>query len=277
MNNGVLYVVSTPIGNLKDITIHALEILENVDYILCEDTRVSGKLLNHYKIKNKLISFNKDNENIKTPKIIDDLLNKKSIALISDAGTPILSDPGFILIKKCKENSIKINPLPGASALLSALVKSHINTPNFMFHGFLSKKINNRKKYLENLVNIYTTHILYVSKHEVLKIINELAMIFPKKDIALHSELTKLNERELFFNLSQHKEKVNDIILKGEFTLFLYNLEDKENINIDKVKEMAIELSNKVGKKQASKEIANKYGVKSNYVYKLMLSDKNEN
>ena len=164
-----LYVVSTPIGNLSDITLRALEVLKQSDYILCEDTRHSLKLLNFYNIKKKLISFHKFNEMKNIKEIFDDIDNGKIISLISDAGTPLISDPGEFLIKSAREQKVKVTPIPGPSAVTAAISVSGFDT-KFFFFGFLSKKNNERTQELESLSKIANTIVLYLPARDLKKV-----------------------------------------------------------------------------------------------------------
>ena len=166
-----LYVVSTPIGNLSDITLRALEVLKQSDYILCEDTRHSLKLLNFYNIKKKLISFHKFNEMKNIKEIFDDIDNGKIISLISDAGTPLISDPGEFLIKSAREQKVKVIPIPGPSAVTAAMSVSGFDT-KFFFFGFLSKKNNERTQELESLSKITNSIVLYLPARDLKKSLN---------------------------------------------------------------------------------------------------------
>ena len=172
--NGKLYIVATPIGNLEDITIRALKILKEVDLIAAEDTRQTLKLLNHFEISKPLISYYRHNEDIKSEKIIKELLNGKNIALVSDAGTPGISDPGEELVKNAIENNINIVPIPGACAFVNALIISGINTKEFVFYGFLPMNKKNRKEKLEEISKENKTVILYEAPHKIRNTLQDL-------------------------------------------------------------------------------------------------------
>ena len=182
---GSLYIVSTPIGNLEDITIRALRILKEVDYILCEDTRHSIKLLNHYDIKKPLISLHKFNEYETADQIIDRITGGEQAALISDAGTPLLSDPGNILVERAIASDINLIVIPGANALLPALIYSGFDISSFSFFGFLPKKKNQRKDILLSLENNTLPVVFYVSPHELKTILKDIDSIFPDRLISL--------------------------------------------------------------------------------------------
>jgi 16S rRNA (cytidine1402-2'-O)-methyltransferase len=220
-----LYIVATPIGNLEDITLRALRTLKEVDFILTEDTRVSAKLLSHYGIKNKLISFHHHSNDKKFREVLDLLKNGNDIALISDAGTPAISDPGGLLIEKVREElpDVFIEPIPGPSALTAAISVSGIKIDKFIFFGFLPHK-KGRKKYLDEVKTAKYPVVLFESKHRILKLLEELIEIAPNKKTMVFRELSKLHYT--FYNdypgdiLKKIKE--NNESTKGEFTLIVY-------------------------------------------------------
>ncbi|MEO0261862.1 MAG: 16S rRNA (cytidine(1402)-2'-O)-methyltransferase [candidate division WOR-3 bacterium] len=216
---GKLFVVSTPIGNLKDITLRAIETLKEVDVILCEDTRRALKLLNHYGIKKKLISYFKGKE-IEKINIVEDILNQgKDIALISDSGTPCIQDPGFVLIKNLREKGYEVIPIPGPSSLTCALSVSGIYSNNFLFLGFLPKRNSKRKKVLKNAKEIGKTCIIFLSPHEKEKVLPQIFEIFGDKRVYIGRELTKIFEEHFYGNLKDALEWIKD--KKGEFVLII--------------------------------------------------------
>ena len=225
-----LYVVSTPIGNLKDITLRALDVLKNSDIILCEDTRVSKKLLSHYKINNKIISYHKFNEKKKLDKILEILKEGYSMSLISDAGTPAISDPGKLLIKKCIEENITIIPIPGASAVVASLSISGFSD-RFYFHGFLSDTDNSIKKDFEIFKKNNCTSIFFISAQKLKKKLKLLKDYFPDQEILICRELTKIHESFYRGNIS----KINnfDFIPKGEVTVLISEIKNKKIVDID--------------------------------------------
>ncbi len=215
-----LYIVSTPIGNLKDITLRALEVLKEVDFILCEDTRVSVILLNHYEIKKELISLNAINETKKIESIISRLKSNQIAALISDAGTPLISDPGVRLASACIENDIEIIPVPGASALLAALSMSGLPTDSFVFEGFLPQKKGRQTK-LKQLALEERTIVLFESMYRIEKLLNELNEFLPERLLVICREITKKFEetwrgypKDILLNFS-------DKVVKGEFVVVI--------------------------------------------------------
>jgi len=216
-----LYLVSTPIGNLEDISLRALNILAEAPVIACEDTRKTGQLLTHFKIKKnqKLISFFEGNEEARIPQIISILLKGQDVALVSNAGTPTVSDPGFKLVKKASLLGIKIVPVPGASAVLAALVASGLPTNKFLFLGFLPKKPNHRKKFLTDNIKPEITTIIYLSPHRILPELEDIFAVTGNIEVVLCRELTKVFEeirREKIANLIEEIKKTRP---KGEYTL----------------------------------------------------------
>lgn len=217
---GKLYIVSTPIGNLKDITLRAIETLNEVDFILCEDTRVSTVLLKQYNIIKQLISFNAVSEIKKIPSIIERLENGQSYALISDSGTPAISDPGIRLVSEAIKNGIEVITIPGATALISALTISGLPTDSFVFEGFLPQKKGRQKKLAELSVQERTI-VLYESSHRIEKLIDELVQYFPSRYIVVCRELTKKFEETWRGYPFEQKEKLNERIIKGEFVVVI--------------------------------------------------------
>ena len=214
-----LHIVPTPIGNLQDITYRAVEILSNVDLILAEDTRVSQKLLKHYNIKTKMVSYHMHNEHKITKDVIENLNKGVAIALISDTGTPGISDPGFLLIRSCIENNIQVECLPGATAFVPALVQSGIPTNRFLFEGFLPHKKGRTKK-LTQLSKEEKTIILYESPHRLIKTLEDLCKYFGQETKASVSrELTKIHEETIHGTLKTIKDYYSKKTPKGEIVI----------------------------------------------------------
>ena len=221
---GILYVVSTPIGNLQDISLRAVEILKNVDIIACEDTRKTGLLLQNLKIPKKLLlSYYEENEIKKIPQIINELKFGKNVALVTNAGTPTVSDPGFKLVRECISQSIKVIPIPGPSAFLAALVASGFPTDKFLFLGYLPKKDLKRRKLLENFkkISFSCTLILFESPKRVIKLLKEIELIFGDINLVLARELTKIFEEFLRGKPSELIKKLEKNPPKGEITVLL--------------------------------------------------------
>jgi 16S rRNA (cytidine1402-2'-O)-methyltransferase len=217
---GKLYIVSTPIGNLKDITLRAIETLNEVDFILCEDTRVSSILLKQYNIIKQLISFNAVSEIKKIPSIIERLKSGQSYALVSDSGTPAISDPGIRLVSEAVKNNIEVISIPGATALIAALTISGLPTDSFVFEGFLPQKKGRQKK-LGELSEEERTIVLYESSHRIIKLIEELVQYFPERFVVVCRELTKKFEESWRGYPAELKEKLNEKIIKGEFVVVI--------------------------------------------------------
>lgn len=216
-----LYIVSTPIGNLEDITLRALSILKEVDLIACEDTRRTGLLLSHYQIKNHLTSYHEYNKLQRTPEILEILRQGKSVALVSDAGTPGISDPGFYLIRAAIEKNYRVIPIPGASAILAGIVVSGLPSDRFAFEGFLPKREGRKKKKLADLKFEERTMIFYDSPNRVKKTLNDMIEIFADRKIVLVRELTKKFEETIRGKISEIIEILEKRELKGEIVLIV--------------------------------------------------------
>ncbi|TAH14568.1 MAG: 16S rRNA (cytidine(1402)-2'-O)-methyltransferase [Sphingobacteriia bacterium] len=215
----MLYLVPTPLGNLKDITLRALEILQQVDLILCEDTRTSSKLLNHYKIEKPLTPYHQHNEHKVVAHLADQLLAGKKMALITDAGTPGISDPAFLLVRECIQKNIKVECLPGAVAFVPALVNSGIPTNRFVFEGFLPLK-KGRQTLLKKLVEEERTMIFYESPMRLVKTLEELATYFgADRNCSVSRELTKLYEENKRGSLQEVADYFKTKTVKGEIVL----------------------------------------------------------
>jgi 16S rRNA (cytidine1402-2'-O)-methyltransferase len=218
---GILYVVSTPIGNLEDITLRALRVLKEVELVAAEDTRHTGLLLKHYGIKNRLESYHDFNKEKKAPALIEELKSGRSVAVTSDAGTPGISDPCYLLVKLAVEEKIKIVPIPGASALLSALVVSGLPTDRFAFEGFLPAKSGKRRKRLEELHQGRRTLILYESPHRLLKTLQDISEILGERKMVVARELTKKFEEIKRGTPEAIKKYFQKSKVKGELVLVI--------------------------------------------------------
>ena len=223
---GTLYIVATPIGNLEDITLRAIKILKEVDLIAAEDTRHTLKLLNHLEISKPLMSYHRHNEDVKTDILIKELKQGKQIALVSDAGTPGICDPGEEVIKKCIEEEIPIVPIPGACAMINALICSGLDTKEFVFIGFLPLNKKNRKEKLEEIKNTTKTMILYEAPHKLETTLKDLKGMIGNRKIVLARELTKIHEEYIRENIDVLIERAKE--LKGEIVLLIEGAEKKE-------------------------------------------------
>jgi len=214
-----LYLVPTPIGNLKDITLRALEVLKSVDVVLAEDTRTTGKLMKHYEINRPLQSYHIFNEHKTVEKIVDRLKKGEVMALVSDAGTPGISDPGFLLVRAVKESGMEVNCLPGATAFVPALVNSGLPTDRFTFEGFLPHK-KGRQTRIQGLVNETRTMVFYESPHRLMKTLEQFAEAFgPDRTASVSRELTKLYEENVRGTLSELISYYLEHPIKGEIVL----------------------------------------------------------
>ena len=227
-----LYIVSTPIGNLDDITLRALEVLKKSDIILCEDTRRSLKLLNHYKIKKKLVSYHKFNEKKQLANIIKYFNEGKILSLISDAGTPLLSDPGRLLVNTCIENSIKVTPVPGVSSITSALSVSGFSD-KFLFYGFLPKTENELEKVLSTLSKSDLTQIFFIPSQKLNFYIKNFKKFYSERKILIAKEITKIHETFIRDQIDDLKIFKN--VIKGELTVVISE-NDTKIIKFDEVK-----------------------------------------
>lgn len=276
LNKGKLYIVGTPIGNLGDITLRAIETLKNCDLILAEDTRQTLKLLNHFDITKHMISYHRHNEDDKIKTVVGFLDEGKNLALVSDAGMPIISDPGQNLVRYLVENNYEIEVVPGVTALATAIVKSGLDSTRFTFEGFLSVNKKQRNKRLESLKNEERTMIFYEAPHKILATLKDMYEVLGNRNICIARELTKLHEEHMHTTFKEAIEKIEQDGIKGEIVLLIegINVEEKEqkekeeldNIsNIDLVKEY---INQGIDKKEAIKKVAKLKGINKNEVYK---------
>jgi 16S rRNA (cytidine1402-2'-O)-methyltransferase len=221
LEQGTLYIVSTPIGNLKDISFRALHVLRNVDFIAAEDTRVTANLLNHFGIKKKIISNYSKVESSRMKMITDELLNGKSVALTSDAGTPCISDPGSVLVSECVKLGINIRAIPGASSLIHSLVISGYNNKRFFFQGFLP--IKGRENVYYYLRDLKMPIIIFESKFRIKKTLNEIYEYLPGRFVTVSRELTKMFEENIQGKIKDLVKNINAIKEKGEFVIIIDN------------------------------------------------------
>ena len=216
----VLYIIPTPIGNLEDITLRSIRLLKESDIVLAEDTRVTRKLFNHYDINTKMISYHVFNEHQKIQKIITIINQGLKVSLVSDAGTPSISDPGFLLIRECIQNNINVICLPGPTACISALVQSGLPSDKFNFEGFIPVK-KGRKKVLSDIATRKSTTIIYESPHRILKTLKELNEIINNRNIVVLKELTKIHESVFRGTISDVINAISKSKIKGEFVIIL--------------------------------------------------------
>ncbi len=272
--SGVLYIVATPIGNLEDITFRAVNILKNVDMIAAEDTRHSLRLLNHLGIRKKLISLHQHNEQQRLAQITEILNAGDDVALISDAGTPLVSDPGYALVNTLRQVDIRVCPVPGPSSIIAALCAAGLPTEPFTFFGFLSQKNGDRLQKLNDMKACHGTLVLLESSHRVRRLIEQLREVMPENRIVIAKELTKLHEKFL----SGRAEELLDLfdsdpaLAKGEFVVLIDNPEDNQNSLISTAEvEMLEALLVELSLKKAVKLCSQFSGAKKNDLYQLAL------
>lgn len=275
MEKGKLYLCATPIGNLDDITYRAVEILRGADIIACEDTRHTLKLLNRLEINKKLVSYHEHNKASKGPSLIEDILNGKNIALVTDAGTPAISDPGEDLVRLCIDNDIDVVPIPGAVAGINALTISGLSTRRFSFEGFLPVGKSERDSILSQLCENDHTLIFYEAPHKLKRTLRDLYEKFGNRRISIIKELTKVHETVIRTNLEEAVSLYNDDEPKGEFVLVVEGFDKAEKEKKDYELAIAIPVREHVdrlikqglSKKEAIKKAAEERGIPKRDVY----------
>ena len=273
---GTLYLVATPIGNLDDITLRAIKVLKEADLIAAEDTRHTLKLLNHLEISKPMISYHRHNEEFRCDYLIKELKEGKNTALVSDAGTPGISDPGEEIVKECIKENIKIVPIPGACAMVNALITSGISTKEFCFYGFLPLNKKNRKEKLEEIKDMNKTVILYEAPHKIKNTLEDLEKILDKgRKVVLAREITKIHEEFIRGTINELLEKSEN--LKGEMVLIIEgNHKEKENelCNLSIEEHYKYYQEQVLDKKDIIKKIAKDRNVNKNEIYKLFINKK---
>lgn len=277
--SGKLYLVPTPIGNLKDITLRALEVINSVDLIAAEDTRQSLKLLNHFDIKKSLISYHQHNEQGKSEDLIEILREGKSIALVTDAGTPGISDPGSVIAAKCIEEGISFEVLPGATAITTALVYSGLDTTKFLFRGFLPRENKDRKPIIEDLKDRTETLIFYEAPHRLLDTLEFLEEHLGDRKISICRELTKLHEEILRLPLSDAVKYYTENSPRGEYVLVVEGKRQEDIIKEAQAKWESFSVEEHIkkyieeglSKKDAIKKVAKDRNLPKSEVYKYSL------
>ncbi len=274
MEKGTLYLVATPIGNLEDITYRAVRVLNEVDIILAEDTRKTLKLLNHFSISKKLISFYRHNEGVKIDSVLAMLNEGKNLALVSDAGTPGISDPGEDLVRACIENDIQIVPVPGSVAFIQGLICSGFDTTRFVFEGFLPMNKRGRKERLSVLKSENRTIIFYEAPHKLKYTLDDLKEYFGgDRRIVLAREITKIHEEFLRMTIDEAISYYDENDVKGEFVILVEgaSIEEKE-VSKESVEDlMKRYLEEGIDKKEAMKKVAKDKGLTKSEVYKQLL------
>jgi len=276
--SGKLFIVGTPIGNLDDMSKRAIDTLNSVDFIACEDTRVTIKLLNHFGIKKKLVSFHEFSPKEKEEKIIYELKSGKKIALVSDAGMPLISDPGYELVRRCIDEGIEVTVVPGPSAFVCALVLSGQNTYSFVFEGFLPKNKRAKREKLESLKYEKRTLIFYEAPHKLLDTLCQMTEIFGEaREISIVKEITKMHESVMLTTLGNAVEFFKQNSPKGEYVLVVKGYEDVEEKMQDDVELIRKRLKEKLlrgfSKKEAAKMVADELNLPKNKVYKIVIEN----
>ena len=271
---GTLYLVATPIGNLDDITLRAIKVLKEADLIAAEDTRHTLKLLNHLEISKPMISYHRHNEELRSEHLIKELKEGKNIALVSDAGTPGISDPGEEIVKECIKENIKIIPVPGACAFVNALITSGISTKEFCFYGFLPLNKKNRKEKLEEIRDINKTVILYEAPHKIKNTLEDLRKVLNKdRKVVLAREITKIHEEFIRGNIEEIIEESEK--LKGEMVLIIegnHKAKENELCNLSIEEHYKYYQEQGLEKKEIIKKIAKDRNVNKNEIYKLFIN-----
>lgn len=275
--NGKLYLVATPIGNLEDITLRAIKVLKEVDLIAAEDTRHTLKLLNYLEIKKPLISYYKETEKIKSNILIQKLREGENIALVSDAGTPGISDPGEEIVKNAIENNINIIPIPGACAAINAIISSGLDTKEFHFIGFLPVNKKEKREKLEKVKKINSTLIFYEAPHKLINTLEIMKEVLGDRKIVLARELTKIHEEFIRGNITEILESYTN--LKGEFVIIVEQSNDKDEIEIF-LENLNLEEHYKyyekegLDKKEIIKKIAKDRNTNKNEIYQYFINKK---
>ncbi len=262
-----LYLIPTPIGNLDDITVRALKILESVDFILCEDTRESSKLLNHFKIKKKLVSCHEYNENNIKDYVVSELKSGKNIGLITDQGSPVVSDPGFVVAKCVIDSGFNVVALPGATAFVPALTSSGLPPSPFLFYGFLQTKESKIIHELNKLKSFPSTMIFYEAPHRIQKTLEYMLQVFGNRKITIHREISKLHEEICRGTIQELIPIVSK--LKGEFVLVVdgnHDVVDYSSMSV--LEHVRLYLDDGMGEKDAIKLVAKERGVAKSIIYK---------
>lgn len=262
-----LYLIPTPIGNLDDITIRSLNTLKTVDLILCEDTRESGKLLSKYDIKKKLVACHEFNQDKVKGYVVDELNKGLNIGLITDQGTPIISDPGFTVVKEVIDKGFNVISLPGATAFVPALINSGLNPAPFLFYGFLNAKSSKQRKELENLKKLPYTMIFYEAPHRLSDTLNNMLNIFGDRDVCLQREISKIHEEIYRDKLSNILKNIDN--LKGEFVILVSGCDDVFDFSdLSIIEHVDLYLKDGMSLNEATKIVAKERNVSKSIIYK---------
>jgi len=276
---GTLYLVATPIGNLKDMSLRAIETLKSVDVIACEDTRHTRKLLNHYEISRPLVSYHDHNEETRSAELIDRLNAGESVAVVSDAGTPGINDPGFVIVQKAIDARIPVVPIPGPAAFVSAVIASGIATDSIFFGGFLPSKSGERTKRLTELAAIPATLVFYESPNRLAKSLVDCLNVLGNRNAAYSRELTKLHEETVRGDLKTLAEQLTGASVKGEIVLVIERArqgQDNAARELSSISARVREIEAEgADPKTALKQAAREFGIGKSEAYRIIQSEKN--
>jgi len=264
---GTLYIVSTPIGNLEDITLRALRVLKEVDIIAAEDTRHSSKLLNHYGISKPLMSYWGEKEKVKSDEVLAKLCEGRSVALISDAGTPGISDPGSVLIGKAVAEGISVVSVPGPSALVAAISLSGLPVKEFTFVGFLPPRKSQRRKMLDDPSIEKRTLVFYEAPHRILETLEDMSDLFGERNAAVVKEITKIHEEVLRGSIADILPVLHNKTIAGEYVIIVEGMRKTEASREDALNEVKALMKKGKGRKEAVKMVSEQYGLSKNELY----------
>lgn len=271
-NSPTLYLVPTPIGNLEDMTKRAISILSFVDFILCEDTRTSSFLLKHYHISKKLVSCHEFNEEKIKEFVVDELKSGKNIALITDQGSPVISDPGYLLCKFVIQNGYNVVGLPGATAFVPALISSGINANHFLYYGFLNTKDSKQKNELESLKKFPFTLIFYEAPHRIIKTLSNMLEIFGNRYVSISREISKVHEEIVRGTISSCLQEMK--VIKGEYVIVVSGCEKESYSDLSILSHIELYLADGLHEMDAIKKVAKERGIAKSIIYKEYLKEK---
>ncbi len=261
-----LYLVATPIGNLEDITFRAINTLKEVDAVFCEDTRVTQQLLNHFSIKNKLISLHNFNEETVKEKVLNYLQESKNVAIVTDRGTPIISDPGYKTVKYVKDNGYNVVSIPGACAMVSAITVSGLSSEHFLFYGFLDSKESHQLEELNTLESYDYSIVFYEAPHRLVKTLNNIYKVFGNRNISISKEISKLHEMVFTGTLEEAISDIKDP--KGEYVLVVAPSERHVDDDMDIIENVDLYINSGLSMMDAIKKVARERKVAKNIIYK---------
>ena len=277
---GTLYLVATPIGNLQDITYRAVEVLRSVDIIACEDTRHTRKLLNHLAIKTRLVSYHEHNESERTEELVSILLDDRSVAVVSDAGTPGIADPGFRLVQRAIERGIQVVPVPGPVAFINALIASGLPTDAVFFGGFLPSKKNERRKRLAEIADVSATIALYESPRRIAAALTDCLEILGNRNAAVAREITKLHEQFYRGTLADLSVQFSSAGFKGEIVLLIDRVRAAtigDNRGLSMMERLTAIEAEGIDHKSALKRVAKEFGISKSEAYRIVQAERQGN